>query len=356
MSKYPYRTSFTFNGKRYDIKAKSLDELYEKKINKLRDLEEGRVIISPHMTVRQWTECALDTYKANIKYETLKNMTYRINKHILSEIGNAPLSSIKPIQCQQILNNQAGMSKSHIRSVTQELHFIFDTAKKNHLLIEDPTEGIKPPRGHAGTRQAISDAERAALFQCVDHDQAYILFLMMLQCGCRPAEAIHAQGFDIEYMDDAAVLHIRGTKTVNADRRVPLPPDLYDRIKNTEPFDPICPNRSGRMHSESSYKRLVAHLRRDLNIALGCKVYQNKLIPPLPLRESFVPYDLRHTYCTDLAKAGIDIRIAQKLMGHATISITAQIYTHISDNLAINEAINKQNFHTSFHTKRQKKA
>ncbi len=37
----------------------------------------------------------------------------------------------------------------------------------------------------------------------------------------------------------------------------------------------------------------------------------------------------RHTYCTDLQKKGIDIRTAQKLMGHSSILITAEIYTHV---------------------------
>ena len=55
------------------------------------------------------------------------------------------------------------------------------------------------------------------------------------------------------------------------------------------------------------------------------RVYRNQLIPPLPLADDFVPYDLRHTYCTDLARAGVDIRTAQKLMGHANISVTADI-------------------------------
>ena len=62
---------------------------------------------------------------------------------------------------------------------------------------------------------------------------------------------------------------------------------------------------------------------------MGCKVYRNALVPPMPLAEDFVPYDLRHTYCTDLARAGVDIRTAQKLMGHANISVTADIYTHV---------------------------
>ena len=70
-----------------------------------------------------------------------------------------------------------------------------------------------------------------------------------------------------------------------------------------------------------------------MNIEMGCKVYRNELIPPLPLDDDFVPYFFRHTYCTDLQKKGIDIRMAQKLMGHSDISLTANIYTHFDDDL-----------------------
>ena len=42
----------------------------------------------------------------------------------------------------------------------------------------------------------------------------------------------------------------------------------------------------------------------------------------------FVPYYLRHTYCTDFQKDGVDVRDAQKLMGHSTITLTADIYSH----------------------------
>lgn len=66
-----------------------------------------------------------------------------------------------------------------------------------------------------------------------------------------------------------------------------------------------------------------------MNISMGCKTYRNALVPPLPLAEDFCPYCLRHTYCTNLQKAGVDVRTAQKLMGHASVSTTVNIYTHV---------------------------
>lgn len=41
-------------------------------------------------------------------------------------------------------------------------------------------------------------------------------------------------------------------------------------------------------------------------------------------------YDIRHTYCTNLERAGVPINIASRLMGHSDISLTSKIYTHAS--------------------------
>ena len=72
-----------------------------------------------------------------------------------------------------------------------------------------------------------------------------------------------------------------------------------------------------------------------MNISMGAKCYRNQLIPPLPLADDFVPYYLRHTYCTDLKKRGVDLRLAKELMGHSDIRITADIYDHADDESAL---------------------
>jgi site-specific recombinase XerD len=50
-----------------------------------------------------------------------------------------------------------------------------------------------------------------------------------------------------------------------------------------------------------------------------------------------VPYCLRHTYCTDLQAKGVNLKMASYLMGHADISVTGNIYTHVTES-ALNEA------------------
>ena len=336
--KYEFTKTFTFEGRRYAARGDSEAECLEKMINKKRDLEEGRVVIDSSMTLAAWTEKCLATYKAGVKPETLKTMKYRIDKHLLGQLGRQQLKNIRPIQLQEVLNAQSGMSESHVKKLTQEIKFIFEMAKKNKLILENPAEGLAKPSATRGERRSITEHERKHLLSVAKQQPKHRLWLLMLYCGCRPKEAIRAQGMDIIEIGGYKMLHIRGTKTKNSDRIVPLPDEVYETFKDADPFAPLCPNASGRMHSESSYKRLSKNLKRELNISMGCRVYRNELVPPLPLASDFVPYCLRHTYCTDLQKKGVDIRTAQKLMGHADIQVTANIYTHVDTSQIVEAA------------------
>lgn len=341
--KYKIRKTFTFEGKRYQVYGDTLDEVYEKKQKRLLELKEGRIRYSGNMTVREWTTQALKTYKVNVGADNLKNMEYRIEKHICSQIGDQPLRTVTAIQCQDIMNAQKDLSFSHIDKLYQELRFIFRSAIKNRLLQYDPTEGLVKPKGKKGTRRNMTKYEDEHFHKACKTNKRFILFELMYYCGCRPKESATAMGKDIKKVNGTPMLHIRGTKTENSDRMVPIPDVLYKKIKNTPPFQTIALNAAGKPHDKWSYKRLIKALRRAMNISMGCKTYRNALVPPFPLAEDFVPYNLRHTYCTNLARAGVDIRTAQRLMGHANISITAEIYTHVEteDIVTAAELINK---------------
>lgn len=319
MKEYKHTKTFTFDGHRYVVRADSIEELYEKKAKKIQDLKSKSVILSPRTTVDEWSKVAFDTYKSKVK--DLPNIKKRYEKYVSPLIGHLPVSRVRSIQCQAVLNQCEGMSFSHVTKLRQEVKFLFASALDNKLIIEDPTTRLVLPNYLKGNRRSITDHERKHLYAVYAKYRPFLLFIVMLETGCRPTEASNLIGKDIDH--ENRLLHIRGTKTVNSDRFVPIPERLYEDIKDTAPFDYIC------HHTESSYRRLRERLYREMNISMGAKTYRNELIPPLPLAEDFTPYCLRHTYCTDLCKASIDVRTAQKLMGHANISITADIYTHV---------------------------
>ena len=125
MSKnYKYRKWFTFEGRQYSVRGDTLDEVYEKKAKKLQELKETGRIVSGDTLLKDWAIQCIETYKVNQKEITRQKYISRIRHCILEEIGDLPLKKIKPLQCQQVLNAQAGKSKTQINEVYQMLQFI----------------------------------------------------------------------------------------------------------------------------------------------------------------------------------------------------------------------------------------
>ena len=336
MSKLITKT-FTFDGKRYYIRGKTEREVYEKMALRKHELQQGHVP-PERMTVKDWIAKSIEVYKPNISDEYRYEMERRLQKYVVPAIGHLLVSQVRPIQLQEILNAQSGRSKSHIVKLQQEMRFVFRTAVQNRLIREDPTEYLQRPNGYTRKRRSITAEEREHLLKACAADPSFFLFELMLYAGCRPSEAIGVVGSDLQMLRDVPVLHIRGTKTENSDRIVPVVPELLPRLRALAPDQLASPNAAGRKHTTSSYKRTVDRLRREMNISMGCKVYRNQLVPPYPLADDFVPYLLRHTFCTDLQKRGVDVRAAQKLMGHADIQTTANIYTHQDDDTLLQAA------------------
>ena len=336
MKKYKYRKRFTYQGKTYSVYANDQIELGRRYAEKLRQLENDPTIIDEHTTLAVWAERCISAYKMNMTESTRRKFLSHVRSTILKYIGSKRLADITSMEVQDTLNRQAGRSKSQINTTYQALHFLFSHALDNHLIKQDPTAGLVKPSGTKGSRRALTSRERKLVLKVARTDRRYYAYLLMLECGCRPSEAFECMGRDIVLMDNYYMLHIRGTKTENADRYVPIPEDLLDLIIATPKFGYIAEN--SRHNKITNQKRLWRSFTRQLNLEMGCRLNRNQLVPPYPLAMDLVPYCFRHEFCTDLARQGIDIRIAQKLMGHASIKTTGNIYTHVDNSLLMTAA------------------
>lgn len=116
------RTTFTFEGKRYDVTAEGDKKLAAKVALKKRNLEEGRVIISQNTIVKKWIKEWLNTYKKTaVSAVTYIGYESRINAHITLAIGSMKIKDVKPLHLQKILNGLNGYSKEYISKVEYTL-------------------------------------------------------------------------------------------------------------------------------------------------------------------------------------------------------------------------------------------
>ena len=313
MKKYE-TVSFTFNGKRYFCRGKTIKEASLKAAQKKKDLEAGRVAAS-NKTVNKWFQEYMDLYKQDIGEQTRINYFSLYKNSIAPYIGAMPIKNVTPAHIQKVMNNLRNVSLSHGKKVSGLLKSMFARAEENSLIPRSPVRNIIMPKLEDGERRALTLEERELFLAAAPTlGKEGLFFLVMYHLGLRPSEVARIKGEDIDRTK--RILHVRGTKTKSATRNIPIPSALH------------LPECEGSMF-------LTTHGHEPYET--GRKKWWKKVTKKMeeisghPVAEDLTPYCLRHDYCTRLQEAGVPIDIARRLMGHSSVEITSRIYTHESD-------------------------
>lgn len=340
--KYKYRHRETYNGVAMDLRANSTGELVQKVEKKKRQID--RQTVSPDKSLLWFGRMFLQTYKKNsVSSSWYADMESILNNKIVPGIGNRPVGKLKPIDVQRFLNSCTELSDSYIKKIFDLTKQIFHQAYKNGLTRSDFSEDLIKPAGRpSGSGRSLSARESATLLKVIAGTPDELFLRIMLQCGLRPGEVCALLWKDINFEKRALTVDkaqkkdgtIGSPKSSAGFRTVPIPADLLQLLldSRTDPLALVCPKQKGGRHTKSSLRKLWDRTKYKMNLELGAMTDDSgHIIGIHPVQEPLRLYDLRHTYCTNLEKAGVPINIASRLMGHSDISITSKIYTHESD-------------------------
>ena len=305
-------------------------------------------------------EFADQWYKLNMEHAncTEKNKSdYRgiIYKKIIPAIGHIPLAKLTEDDCQRFLNSFEGLSKAYIGHVRMTLRQILKKAVTQRLIPLNPAQDIVMPKHYEGKRRAITNLERALTYTVAEYHESGIMFITMLHTGLRPIEIQRLKWEDIDFNNN--ILTVVESKTDAGEGRI-LPIDSYLREKllehKTKRFGqeyvfgkPMKPNEP---HDGNSFYHAWKNFRKEMDKVNGAKFYRNKLVETT-LADDLEPYLYRHTFCTDCQTAGIPINVAKEYMGHADISVTSKIYTHMVDEVFDANAKRLEEYHEASNNK-----
>lgn len=93
------------------------------------------------------------------------------------------LKSIRAIHTQKVMNEMSGSSKKMINRIANMLYGIFETAKSNNLVLENPASHLIKPKGTVSRRRAITLQERKYILQVAEYHRAGLWIKLMLFCG-----------------------------------------------------------------------------------------------------------------------------------------------------------------------------
>lgn len=95
----------------------------------------------------------------------------------------------------------------------------------------------------------------------------------------------------------------------------------------------VLTSANGKMMTDTAWKRMFDSYMYCLNLQYGNFTESHVKFEPkqIPMSiRTFTPHDLRHTFCTIMYEAGIDVLVAQEQMGHSDVKTTLSIYTHLN--------------------------
>lgn len=231
-------------------------------------------------------------------------------------------------------------AKRTLKSYAQIISSVFEFAIENRIIEYNPASKLKLPQdAPLKQRRALSAEERQRVIEFKHRAQPAAMLLML--SGLRRGEATALHWSDIDFENN----RISVTKSYNFKQRafktpkngksrmVSVPQLLIDYLSELPRISPfVITSADGKMMSDCAWKKLFDSYMTDLNLQYGnFTVKPNKFAPekaPMMIMP-FTPHELRHTFCTIMYEAGIDVLTAKDQMGHSDIKTTLEIYTHL---------------------------
>jgi integrase len=342
-------TVWTTEGrKRRSVSGKTRAEVARKLTEAMANRDGGLVYDAGKLTVGEYLDRWLaDSVKGTVKETTYANYAYITRVHIRPALGRVKLRSLTPAHVRGFYGekSRSSLSPATVKKMHVVLRKALSQVVSDGLLPRNAADGVKPPRVSApGEEIKPLDAEECAEFlEASRGERLEALYVLTIHCGLREGELLALRWEDVHLQAAKPAVLVRRTLTrgengrgwvVGAStksgkgRRVRLTRGATAALKDHrkrqleermrlpglwQDQGLVFPNETGSLFNPSnlrnrSFKRIKARagVREDLRF-----------------------HDLRHTCATLLLGEGVHVKVVSELLGHASITITLNIYSHV---------------------------
>ena len=353
-SKYKERVKIGDNGNGTPIFAWAVGDTKEELHRSIASLLSQTHAVSDKSTTKiapEWESYAqiwFDTFHSpNIAPKTLVKDSSLFRRHIKPAFAGKRMDEITTVDVQSFLQTKVSYCRSQVRDIMWMTKKILSSAVEDGFISKNPMDSDRitnPSQKEINERKALTSEEQADIIAHLSNiqDPYGRLFMAFLMFTCmRPCEILGLQWSDIDFERrmigiNRDLVFVNGmptvgdTKTEDSQREIPIDPRLYGHLKamcavNKGIATGYVFGKDGKcISSESVFRRMWKGIKSDIDI------------------HSMTPYVGRHTFATNMSRAGIPIRTAMAMMGHKDERMLLRTYQHIDkdDLLKANESMN----------------
>ena len=305
----------------------------------LHDLEDGTHVEPHNLTVAEYLRSHhADHARHHASPRTHECNGYLVEAHLVPGLGAHKLTELRPAHLQSYYSAKLdrGLSPTTVRKHHNVLHAALRHAVRLQLLAVNPADSVVPPRIVHKEMRFLDAGQSAAMLRAAAGTRLYMPLLLALGTGMRRGELLGLRWSDVDLDGGTLIvtqtvqeafgqLHIKEPKTAKSQRRITLPALVVDAL---------------RAYRTEQAKETLARAPRSAESDLVLTSpdggpwwpsYFNRTWQRFKKRQGLAVrfHDLRHTHATQLLKAGVHPKVVSERLGHASIGITLDTYSHV---------------------------
>lgn len=322
----------------------------EKELRRLlRSLDTGEHVDPTRITVREWLATWLVAAHEEVSPKTHERYAEIVNHFLTPALGNLPITKLAPAHIQEAYaalatggrrdGKPGGLSPQTRCHIHRILSSALTRAVEQRLIARNPAEVFRRrlPKVERREMSTLTAEQSATLLDAIRHHRVYWPVLIALATGMRRGEILALRWRNVD-LDSGSLRVVESLEQTKAGLRFKAPKSEKARGITLPSFAIEELRRLKREQAEELFKLGV---RQGGDTLLYARADGEPMLPTSLTHEfakvagcaKDVPrvrfHDLRHSHATQLLLAGVHPKVAQERLGHSSISVTLDLYSHV---------------------------
>ena len=343
MARYTVETAI--GAKRKTLYGKTRGEVSEKLTKAMADRDDGLVFDADNLKVGEYLERWLvDSVLETVRPTTYERYEQIVRIHVRPALGSVKLKNLTPVHVRGLYREklEAGLSARTVQYIHVTLHKALKQAVQDGLIPRNATEAVKAPQVRREEMRPLSAEQVKVLLGVARGDRLEALYVLAIHTGLRQGELLGLKWEDVDL--ESGTLRVRRTlvtakggpvltapKTKGSRRSVKLTQGAVEALRSHLKHQLQEIDRAGSLWRENGLMfASESGEPLDRRYLTSCRYKALLKRAELPMIRF---HDLRHTCATLLLSKNVNPKIVSEMLGHASIAITLDTYSHVLPNM-----------------------